>query len=190
MKEVVLSAILSASIVSLSLQAATNKEIKMEAKAAIMKLGKTLKGEVVKSMKAHGPMSTAYYCYKNAKNITKKVNATYPKGVSVKRISLKNRDKDNYPSSKDEVKMLKKLNKEVKEGKKLPKMIVVKISDNHYKVYKPIFINKKCLVCHGDAKHRNKDAYKVIKEKYPNDKAINYKVGDFRGAFVADIIKK
>ncbi len=177
-------------IFSLSLQATTNKEIKMEAKIAIMKLGKTLKSEVVKNMKANGPVGTAYFCYKNAEKLTKKVNMTFKKGVSVKRISLRNRDKNNYPSSKDEIAMLKKLTAQAKAGKKLPKMIVEKISNNHYKVYKPIFIKKKCLVCHGDAKHRSKEAYKIIKEKYPNDKAIGYKVGDFRGAFLVNIIKK
>ncbi len=188
MKKKILFIGITAAIFSLSLQAATNKEIKMEAKSAIMKLGKTLKGEVVKNMKAHGAISTAYFCYKNAGKLTKKVNSTYPKGISVKRISLRNRDKNNYPSSKDEIAMLKKLTIQAKAGKKLPKMIVEKISNNHYRVYKPIFIGKKCLVCHGDIKHRNKEAYKIIKEKYPNDKAIGYKVGDFRGAFVANII--
>ncbi len=181
--------VLFALIATLSLQADNNKEIKMEAKAAIMKLGKTLKGEVMKNMKAHGPQSTAYFCYKNAKNLTDKINKTYPSGISVKRISLKARNKNNYPTSKDEIEMLKKLEAKTKAGEKLPKLIVEKISKNHYKVYKPIIINKKCLVCHGDEKHRNKDAYKTIKSKYPNDKAIGYKVGDFRGAFVADIVK-
>ncbi len=181
--------VLYALMVTLSLQASNNKEIKMEAKTAIMKLGKTLKGEVMKNMKAHGPNSTAYFCYKSAKRLTDKVNSSYPKGISVKRISLKVRNKNNYPKSPDEIKMLKNLEAKVKAGKKLPKLIVEKISANHYKVYKPIFINKKCLVCHGDAKHRNKEAYKTIKAKYPHDKAINYKVEDFRGAFVADIVK-
>ena len=189
MKRTIFTIGIASTVLVLSAQAATNKEIKLEAKSAIMKLGKTLKGEVVKNMKAHGPQSTAYFCYKSAKNITKKINETYPKGVSVKRISLKNRNKNGYPVAKDEIAMLKKLEKQTKEGKKLPKMIVEKISENHYKVYKPIFIGKKCLVCHGDVQHRNKDAYKTIKEKYPNDKAIDYKLGDFRGAFVADIIK-
>jgi nitrate reductase cytochrome c-type subunit len=189
MREKILFIGIVTAIFSLSLQATTNKEIKMEAKVAIMKLGKTLKGEVVKNMKANGPVSTAYFCYKNAEKLTKKVNATYKKGISVKRISLKNRDKNNYPSSKDEIAMLKKLSAQAKAGKKLPKLIVEKISDNHYKVYKPIFVGKKCIVCHGDAKHRSKEAYKIIKEKYPNDKAVGYKVGDFRGAFVANIIK-
>ncbi|MFK5880998.1 MAG: DUF3365 domain-containing protein [Sulfurospirillum sp.] len=189
MKKSILTIGIATALLSLSAQAAGDKEIKMEAKSAIMKLGKTLKAEVVKNMKAHGPQSTAYFCYKSAGDLTKRVNATYPKGISVKRISLKNRNKNAYPVAKDEFAMLKKLQKQVNNGKKLPKMIVEKISENHYKVYKPIFVGKKCLVCHGDAKHRNKDAYKTIKEKYPNDKAIGYKLNDFRGAFVAEIIK-
>ncbi len=175
-------------LLSLSLQAASDKEIKMEAKKAIMKLGKTLKGEVVKHMKTQGAQSAAYFCSKSATTLTKKINSTYPKGISVKRISLKTRNKDNYPASKDEIEMLKKLEQKVTNKEKLPKLIVEKISSNHYKVYKPILVGKKCVICHGDAKHRNKEAYKTIKEKYPNDKAIGYKVGDFRGAFVADIV--
>jgi hypothetical protein len=184
-KTLFLSVLASATL----LNATTYKEIKMEAKAAIMKMGKTLQSNMKKNMKAGGAIQAADFCSKKATDIEKKVNANYQKGVSVKRISLKTRNPNNMPKS-DEKLVLEQIQNDFENGKKVPKMIVKHISKNKYKVYKPIFLEKKvCLKCHGDIKHRDKKAYKIIKEKYPHDKAINYNAGDFRGAFVVEIIK-
>jgi len=184
-KAIILSAILSVSL----LNATTNKEIKMEAKAAIMKMGKTLKSNMKKNMKKGGAVQAAKFCSNKATDIEKDINAQYKKGVSVKRISLKYRNPDNAPMDDEKV-VLEQIQSDFNNGKKIPKMIVKQISKNEYKVYKPIFLEKKvCLKCHGDIHHRDKEAYKIIKSKYPNDKAIDYKAGDFRGAFVAKIIK-
>ena len=184
-KTLFLSVILGATLLS----ATTNKEIKMEAKAAIMKMGKTLKSNMQKNMKAGGATQAADFCSKKATKIEEKINSSYKKGVSVKRISLKTRNKNNTPSD-DEKLVLMQIQDDFNNGKKIPKMIVKRLGKNTYKVYKPIFLEKKvCLKCHGDFKHRAKKAYKIIKAKYPHDEAINYKAGDFRGAFVAKIIK-
>ena len=171
------------------LSAATNQEIMLEGKAAIMTMGKTLKSHMKQNMKAGGPVQAAQFCSQKAVKIEKDVNKTYKTGLHVKRISLKYRNPDNKPTA-DEAKVLEWIQKEYKAGKKIPPMIVKQVSKNEYKVYKPIFIDKNvCLTCHGDIQTRSKPAYKIIKEKYPNDKAVDYKKGDFRGAFVAEIIK-
>ena len=187
MKRVVLPIMLltSASL----LNATTNKEIKQEAKSAIMKMGGTLKSHMKQNMKAGGPLQAAGFCLQEASEIAKKVNSSYPKGVSVKRISLKYRNPANKPTA-DEAQVLKAIQTNVNAHKTVPKMIVKKLAKNSYKVYKPIFMNKGvCLTCHGDATVRNPEAYKLIQAKYPHDKAIGYKKGDFRGAFVVTILK-
>ena len=187
MKRIVLPIMLLASASLLS--AATNKEIKQEAKSAIMKMGGALKSHMKQNMKAGGPVQAAGFCLDEASGIAKKVNASYPKGVSVKRVSLKYRNPADKPTA-DEAKVLEQIQSDVAAHKTVPKMIVKEVAKNSYKVYKPIFINKGvCLTCHGDAKTRDPEAYKLIKEKYPNDKAVGYKKGDFRGAFVVTIIK-
>ena len=187
MKRIVLPIMLLASASLLS--AATNKEIKQEAKSAIMKMGGALKSHMKQNMKAGGPVQAAGFCLDEASGIAKKVNASYPKGVSVKRVSLKYRNPADKPTA-DEAKVLEQIQSDVAARKTVPKMIVKEIAKNSYKVYKPIFINKGvCLTCHGDAKTRDPEAYKLIKAKYPNDKAIGYKKGDFRGAFVVTIVK-
>ena len=187
MKRIVLAIMLLASASLLS--ATTNKEIKQEAKSAIMKMGGALKSHMKQNMKAGGPTQAAGFCLDEASGIAKKVNASYPKGVSVKRVSLKYRNPADKPTA-DEAKVLEQIQSDVNAQKKVPKMIVKELSKNSYKVYKPIFINKGvCLTCHGDAQTRDPEAYKLIKAKYPNDKAVGYKKGDFRGAFVVTIVK-
>jgi hypothetical protein len=186
MKKIMLTTVLFGTML---LNANPNKEIKQEAKHAIMKMGKTLQMNMKKNMKKGGALKAAKFCSQKAMKIEYKVNKSYKKGVSVKRISLKYRNPKNAPT-KDEAKVLEEIQNKVNNHQKVPKMIVKQLSDNTYKVYKPIFMAKKvCLKCHGTDKTRNKKAYKVIKETYPHDKAINYKKGDFRGAFVAEITK-
>ena len=187
MKRVVLPMMLLASASLLS--AATNKEIKQEAKAAIMKMGGALKSHMKQNMKAGGPVQAAGFCLEEATGIAKKVNSSYPKGVSVKRVSLKYRNPANKPTA-DEAKVLEAIQSDVNAHKTVPKMIVKKLTSNTYKVYKPIFINKGvCLKCHGDVQTRDPKAYKLIQAKYPHDKAVGYEKGNFRGAFVVKILK-
>lgn len=188
MKKIILSTIVVAMSATL-LSATTNQEIQQEAKAAIMKMGKTLKMHMKQNMKAGGPLQAASFCSEKARGLAKKVNASYEKGISVKRVSLKYRNPADKPMA-DETKVLEELHSAFNAKKELPKMVVKEVGKNHYKVYKPIFIDKGvCLTCHGTGDARDKQAYKLIKAKYPDDKAVGYKMGDLRGAFVVDIVK-
>lgn len=188
MKKIILSTV----IVTLSttfLSATTNQELKQEAKTAIMKMGKTLKSHMKQNMKAGGPVQAAKFCSQKAKEIEKQVNASYEKGIHVKRISLQYRNPADKPTA-DEAKVLQELHATFNAKNAVPKMIVKEVGKNHYKVYKPIFINKGvCLTCHGTSDVRDPQAYKMIQVKYPHDKAVGYKMGDLRGAFVVDIVK-
>ena len=173
-------------LINLTLNA--NEEvIKKEAKEAIKQMATTLKANVKKNMKKGGVIETAKFCSLKAKEIEHNVNKSYKEDIRVKRISLKYRNPADKPT-KDEEEVLKNLQKSFEQKKKLPPLIVKKVSKDTYKVYKPIFIAKKlCLKCHGDIKTRDEEAYKIIKRAYPKDKAIDYKMGDLRGAFVAII---
>jgi len=186
MKKILLTTILFTTI---TLSADINKELKTEAKQAFMKMGKTLQANMKKNMKEGGAIQASHFCTQEATNIENEVNKHYKKNIKVKRVSLKYRNQKNTPTA-DEAKVLQEIQSKVNNHQKVPKMIIKKISKNSYKVYKPIFIKKKvCLVCHGTEQAIDKNAYKIIKEKYPKDMAIDYKDGDFRGAFIAEIVK-
>ena len=179
---------LSTSILSAN-EVNETKIIKKEAKTAIMLMGKTLKMNMKKSMKRDGVVGAAKFCAEKANILESNLNGRYPKGTSVRRITLNPRNPKNTAMDDDKI-ILEEFATMLEEGKSLPKMKLVKIEEGHYKVYKPMTMGKACIKCHGDVSQINKEAYAIIKEHYPNDKAVGYKVGDFRGAFVAEIIKK
>ena len=55
-------------------------------------------------------------------------------------------------------------------------------NNNKFVYAKAIRIKEVCLNCHGS--NINNDLKKEIQKLYPDDKAINYKLNDIRGAFV------
>ncbi len=189
MKKTIISTLAIVALSATVLSANTNKEIKMEAKSAIMKMGKTLKMNMKKSMKEGGVAGAAEFCTNKASVLAAKVNNSYPKGTSVKRVTLKPRNPSNMAKAEDK-KVLEQFASMAAKGEQLPKMKVVELSKGHYKVYKPFSMGKACVKCHGDIAKMDKKAYSIISKRYPQDKATGYKVGDFRGAFVAEIIKK
>ena len=172
------------------LNAATIQEVKEEAKSAIFKLKTTLGKKLKKNIKKGGPEQAAIFCSHQAMNLTHSVNISFANNTHIRRISLKERNSENSPKS-DEKEVLLDIQQAYNSGKTVKSLIVKKIYDDTYKVYKPIFINKKvCLKCHGEISKRDKKAYTIIQKDYPHDKAINYKMGDLRGAFVVTIVKK
>ncbi len=165
-----------------------SKEVRAIAKKAIKKVGGATKKAMQTTMKKHGVVAAAKFCSLKADKIVTKANKNLPKGVSVRKISTKYRNPSAKPTKLDK-EILAKFEQDIKDKKK-PKMVVLKLSDTHFKVYKPVIIKGKCLLCHGDKTTRNAKAYEYIKKHYPQDKAVDFKLGDLRGAFLVDIIKE
>ena len=157
-------------------------------KLATKTLLETLQKNMQEHMKKGGVMDALDFCSTEAYALTDKVNSQLPSGITTKRISVKYRNPANVPQA-DELKVLNSF-EEIQNSKKvLPEYIVQKVDEHTYKFYKPLTINKPvCLKCHGDIS-ANEALQKTIHEKYPTDKAINYKMNDLRGAVVVTIKK-
>ena len=160
-------------------------DAKKIAKEAIENVGGKLKHTLMQKVKTGGFANAADFCSTEAGKLAKEASKSLPNGVSVQRITNKPRNSLNK-ATLDHLKVLSSIDAELKKGN-TPQMIVKKLSANHYQVYKPLIMAGKCLNCHGDNSTRNKEAYKIIQAKYPNDKAIGYKKGELRGAFLVDI---
>lgn len=151
-------------------------------KQLIMKLGSNMKQHIKKG----GPMDALNFCSTEAYSLTESVNKELPKGVHVKRVSSKYRSAANKPQD-DEVKIIELFESMKNSQVVLPPHLVQKISDKHYKYYKPLTIDKPvCLKCHGNL-NENDALRKAIHDKYPTDNATGYKMGDLRGVIVVDI---
>lgn len=163
------------------------QQIAKTGKKSAKLLLKTLGSNMKKNMKAGGPMQALDFCSKEAYNLTEKVNKALPKGITVKRVTMQERNPANKAEA-DEAKVLQALQALKDANVVLPKKIIQKVDQDTYKYYKPLVIKKQvCLKCHGDVK--NKALAKAIKERYTNDKAVHYKMGDLRGAIVVTITK-
>jgi hypothetical protein len=122
-------------------------------------------------------------CSTSAMEMGKKYNASLPKDSKVRRTALKYRNPNNKPDATDTVVMTK-----LKADNSFDKPLVVDMGDS-FRVYKALPTHKPCLVCHGDVKKMSSSMLETIKEKYPNDLAVNFKEHDFRGVIVSTINK-
>ncbi len=151
-------------------------------------LVQTLSKKMKSKLKNDGVIATLDFCAAEAYNITQKVNKELPEGVTVKRISNKHRSTLNAPID-NEIAVLESFQKMKDSSIVLPKQLIQKVDANTYKYYKPMLIkNKACLQCHGTLK--DEALKKAIKDRYPLDNAMDYKMGDFRGAVVVTIKRK
>lgn len=53
----------------------------------------------------------------------------------------------------------------------------------YFRYLKGIGVQEQCLSCHGAAEERPKAIKDQLSEQYPHDQAVDYEVGDLRGAF-------
>lgn len=157
-------------------------------KEASKLLLETLQKNMQEHLKQGGVMDALNFCSNEAMAITQQVNSKLPDGIETKRVSSKFRNPANEPQN-DEMKLLSSLQTMQSEKQILPEFIVEKVDAHTFKFYKPLTINKPiCLQCHGDLSS-NQLLKKAIEERYPTDKALDYKMNDLRGAVVVTIKK-
>lgn len=131
-----------------------------------------LKGELVEGMKK-GTANAIDVCSVRAPEIAKAVGSDR---VLVGRTSHKLRNPDNTPRPWVEPLLRSYVEDPSRTG---PRAVALEGGGVGY--VEPIVMAPMCLTCHGESMP---DATKAaIAEKYPNDEAIGFANGDFRGLF-------
>lgn len=157
-------------------------------KKASQQLIQNLGGNLKREMEAGGPVAAAKFCSEHAFPLTHEVGAAIGPNVSVKRISLKERNPANAPERREKA-VLQSLQTLKENNVVLPEYLVEQVDADTYKFYKPLSINKPvCLKCHGDI-GGNAALVGYIEKLYPGDKAIGYQMNDLRGAIVVTVKK-
>jgi len=144
---------------------------------AIGQLGQEMRTKLTESMKKNGPAGSIDVCAKDAPTIISRIE--HEQGVTLKRTSQKVRNAQNVPDAVEQ-ELLESLAALQKAGGVLPAGVTV-FPKNPKRFYKTIVMEQACLKCHGDATAINEQVRKEITATYPDDKAIGYKEGDFRG---------
>lgn len=147
------------------------------------KLLGSLKKELQSAMETGGPAYAIGFCKIKAKPLTDSVATSSKFNVDIKRTSFKYRNPKNTPDEA-EVLALEYYTQLYEKGKELPEDFLQKISENGknvYNYYKPLLVSNECLICHGTQESLSLEVVSLIHEKYPEDKAMGYEAGDFRG---------
>ena len=157
-------------------------EISMEAQKALM-------GALKKAIEEKGPAGAVSFCNIEALPITQEVANKF--NVSIRRVSVKNRNPKNSPDDKE---------KELLDAYAYNTDNAI---DNHPNIQKTeegqvlLFTkaitipNGLCLNCHGEpGKEISEATLEKINGLYPDDKAIGYKVGELRGMWSIAMPKK
>ncbi|CAA6812751.1 MAG: Cytochrome c family protein [uncultured Sulfurovum sp.] len=188
-KTLILSSLLCLSMLHADNNVTSQISKKQEGVKYIKMLGKTLKTHLKSEMKADKTgLKAVDFCTTKADELTKEINSQLPKGVTVRRTALKTRTDKNKPDTLDSAVMESIINDMDKKNVNLAKPLMVE-TPSVYRVYKPLFITPACMKCHGNEKSIHPDVQKVITKNYPNDKAMNFQLGDLRGVVVAEINK-
>lgn len=158
---------------------------KSQAIAGSMKKG--LGGMLKQKLEKDGPTAAFDFCSEAAMPATKK--AMDENNVSIKRVSTKLRNiSANKPDELDE-KALSEFAKYKTEAS-APKHLVLKDEKSGaVRFYEPMYVIGMCLACHGETAKMQEGVKSQISAKYPNDRAVDYKVGDFRGLIAIELKK-
>ena len=144
---------------------------------------KELKGVLIEQIQTGGVIQAVAVCSDTAQLLTNEFGVE--RGVFIKRVSMKNRNKNNYPDDFEKRTLnrfeLLKQNNELNNETEYAEII----SEGDYKYLrylKPILVQAECLNCHGNQTDMMPEVNNLIVQEYPQDKATGYKVGDLRGA--------
>lgn len=159
---------------------------KAEAKKITGAFFQELKGELVKGMKAGGPVNAIGVCNTLAPGIA--ARHSEQSGWDVGRTSLKLRNPNNAPDAW-ETAVLEKFEERRANGEGPDTLafaeVVEENGEKHFRYMKGIVMppvdKMPCLKCHGE--NLDSKIADALDKLYPMDKARGYKAGQVRGAF-------
>jgi len=142
-----------------------------------------LKATLMNQIETKGLLSALNVCSDTAQVLTNEFGLQ--RGVFIKRVSLKNRNENNFPDDFEQ-RVLNTFS-EILENNKLDEKtehaeLVEEGEFTYLRYMKPILVQAICLNCHGGVGCIWEEASKLIDERYPNDKARKYELDELRGA--------
>lgn len=154
-----------------------------QAKAAVMAYGMALKSELVAAMESGGPVKAIEVCNVEAPAIAARVSEENE--LTVTRVSLRNRNPKAAPNEWQE-RVLLSFEERAAGGEDVNALAWSETAETQngaeYRFMKAIPTGGVCLACHGETLAPEVSA--ELAERYPEDKATGYTLGDIRGAFV------
>ncbi len=141
---------------------------------------KALMSKVLNAINDEGLPGAVEYCNLHAIPLTDSLALSY--GITLQRLTDQTRNPLNDITTEEDKEAWTILKEMHSDSSATFKHLLKQVKNDIY-YYKPIsIVMPTCLSCHG-AKNQDitPDTWNVISEKYPNDKATGYTLGDMRG---------
>lgn len=140
----------------------------------------TLSARLSAAMQAGGPAHAVEYCSLNALPLVDSISVA--EKVHIKRTSDRLRAAHDAPDT-DEKRALHEMLEQWAQGNAGAVLPGVRLLGDSVAFYQPIFIaSQTCLKCHGTTGlDLDSNAFAAISQRYPEDAATGYQLGEFRG---------
>ena len=141
-------------------------------------LTQTLSSNLVAAMQEDGPVGAMEFCNVQAMPLTRQV--AEEQGMEVFRTSLKLRNPQNAPDDYA-TQALAWYQKRIADTGEIPEPHVQQLPGGDYRYYQPLQVGEPCLRCHGQPDQLAPGIPEALAELYPEDQAVGYQEGDWRG---------
>lgn len=163
--------------------------IRQAGEAATGKVATRLVTELTLALGAGGPENAVDFCHLNAQDLTAESARGAANVVAVKRTSNRLRNPANAPDAAERL-ALERVEKIVAAGDPPPPVLVQRVRRDdtaapEWRVYRSIVMQPACLACHGSPDMQPPALRAALQERYPDDAALGYRAGDWRGFILA-----
>jgi hypothetical protein len=143
-----------------------------------------VRGELLKELERTGPIRAISVCKYSAPEITSAISRL--SGMRVTRVALRPRNPALGEPDAWEQKILLDFEKRLAKGERAEQLefaeTVQEPQGRSLRYMKAIPMAQPCLVCHGPSSQLSEGVRAQLAAEYPNDRAVDYQVGQVRGA--------
>ncbi len=162
----------------------SDKALLEESRAVANLIVNQVRDELVREMERTSPMRAITVCKYSVPEIAS--NISREKGMRVTRVSLRPRNPSLGEADVWEQKVLLDFEKRVTKGEKADVLeyheVVREPAGMAFRYMKSIVVSAPCLLCHGPTEQLSEGVRAQLRQEYPNDKAVGYRLGQVRGA--------
>lgn len=155
-----------------------NNALRKDAMMMVKKFAGRLKPQLKEAMQEGGPVHAIEVCSSQAPAIAQSL--TDESDWTVKRVSLKARNKTTATPDEWENKVLRQFDQRQQRGEDTASITYSEMVGGQYRFMKAQAVEPICLACHGQT--IASEVLALLDKEYPHDMARGYKIGQIRGA--------
>jgi len=176
----------SISMVTITLSQAQMEQALSEARHISDELVEKVRGLLFQEIEKGGFPRAVQVCSESAQEIARPFNVQ--PDHHVRRVSLRYRNPKNAPDSYERKKLeeFDLLNREKKLANEYVEVLREK-GREYLRYMRPLLAAPVCINCHGPKENISLEVKAILAEKYPDDQATGFLVGDVRGAISVKI---